>query len=192
MTKGNVRERLLEAGLDTLHRQSFNGTAVQDITQAAGVPKGSFYNHFESKEALGVAVVQRYMQRRGRHRAVLADQSLTPLDRILRYFSDLAEWAAENGYERGCLIGNFATELSGQSPAIRQELTSSIQEWVQVLAAVISEAQQTGQVSHELPPLETANLLIDAWQGAVMHSKVEQNGAPVRRFLSGTLKRLLL
>ena len=56
MARHNVREQLLSAGLETLQRRGFNATSVEDITKAAGVPKGSFYNHFESKEALLDAV----------------------------------------------------------------------------------------------------------------------------------------
>src|SRR5258708_4888280 len=58
----DVRERLLEAGVATFHRLGFNGCSVQDITEAAGVPKGSFYNHFESKEALGAAALEHFWQ----------------------------------------------------------------------------------------------------------------------------------
>jgi TetR/AcrR family transcriptional repressor of nem operon len=57
MAKPNLREEILTAGLATLHGRGFNATSVQDITEAAGVPKGSFYNHFASKEDLGAAVV---------------------------------------------------------------------------------------------------------------------------------------
>ena len=53
VVKPNVREQLLETGLQVLHERGFNATSVQDITEAAGVPKGSFYNHFESEEDLG-------------------------------------------------------------------------------------------------------------------------------------------
>ena len=56
----DVRERLLEAGVQTFSKSGFNGCSVQDITDAAGVPKGSFYNHFESKEALGAAALEHY------------------------------------------------------------------------------------------------------------------------------------
>lgn len=65
MAKPNVRERLLDAGVEAFHRRGFNGCGVQEITEAAGVPKGSFYNHFASKEALGAAVLDRYWQQRG-------------------------------------------------------------------------------------------------------------------------------
>ena len=64
MARPDVRERLLDAGVEIFHRCGFNGCGVQEITEAAGVPKGSFYNHFVSKEALGAAVLDRYWQQR--------------------------------------------------------------------------------------------------------------------------------
>src|SRR5215468_6021797 len=63
VVKANVREQLLDTGLQVLHERGFNATSVQDITEAAGVPKGSFYNHFESKEDLGAEVVSRYLEK---------------------------------------------------------------------------------------------------------------------------------
>ena len=56
----DVRDRLLEAGVRMFRQSGFNGCSVQDITDAAGVPKGSFYNHYDSKEALGAAAIDHY------------------------------------------------------------------------------------------------------------------------------------
>ena len=60
MPRASVREQLVNSALEVFHARGFNGSGVQDIVDAAGVPKGSFYNHFESKEALGVQVVHAY------------------------------------------------------------------------------------------------------------------------------------
>ena len=60
MPRLNTREEIVQAGLKCLVEKGFNAVGVQEITDAAGVPKGSFYNHFESKEALGVEIVERY------------------------------------------------------------------------------------------------------------------------------------
>ena len=88
MPKPNVREQLLEAGLRTLHTQGFNGCAVQDITQAAGVPKGSFYNHFASKEAFGAEVVDVYFDSGlSELRALLTNEKVPPLERLRSYFT---------------------------------------------------------------------------------------------------------
>ena len=88
MAKPNVRERLLDAGVETFHRRGFNGCGVQEITEAAGVPKGSFYNHFASKEALGAAVLDRYWQQRADTTLrILEDGDVRPTERLRRYFA---------------------------------------------------------------------------------------------------------
>jgi len=88
MARLNVREQLLSVGLDTLHRKGFNATSVQDITEAAGVPKGSFYNHFESKEALGAEAVVKYRETSETWKALraLRDTKAAPLTRLRKYF----------------------------------------------------------------------------------------------------------
>ena len=90
MPKPNVREQLMEAGLRTLHSQGFNGCAVQDITQAAGVPKGSFYNHFESKEALALAALEMFWVNGTARRALLADASIDPVALLRLDFKTLS------------------------------------------------------------------------------------------------------
>ena len=86
MARPNVREKIVDAGLKILIEKGFNGCGVQDITAAAGVPKGSFYNHFESKEALGAEVVERYGRDNPR-RAALADTSIPALRALAPYIS---------------------------------------------------------------------------------------------------------
>src|SRR5216683_4868591 len=124
MVKPNVRERLLDAGVETFHRRGFNGCGVQEITEAAGVPKGSFYNHFASKEALGAAVLDRYWQQRADTTLrVLEDGDVRPTERLRRYFAAMAGNMAKRGYTGGCLIGNLGAELSDQSDLVGARLT---------------------------------------------------------------------
>jgi len=60
MARPGKKAELVEAGLDLLHRRGFSATSVADIAEAAGVPKGSFYNHFKSKDDFGSAVLDLY------------------------------------------------------------------------------------------------------------------------------------
>src|ERR1700754_4254894 len=113
MSSQEVRERLLEAGVRIFGKSGFNGCSVQDITDAAGVPKGSFYNHFDSKEALGAAALRRYWTAEaGEHLAVLTDVNLTPLRRLRRYLEEGCDEIVAMGFTCGCLIGNMTAELS--------------------------------------------------------------------------------
>src|SRR5271168_1026162 len=118
MPRASVRQRIVDAALEVLIEKGFNGCGVQDITQAAGVPKGSFYNHFESKEALGAEVVERYGRNNPR-RALLADRAVPPLQRLCAHFERLNETYVGARFGRGCLLGNFSAELADQSQLIR-------------------------------------------------------------------------
>src|SRR5882672_2908322 len=121
MGRNSVRQEIIDAGLQVFARRGFKASSVQDITSAAGVPKGSFYNHFESKEELGVVIVDLYGE--GAHRrAALRDGSLPPLERLRRHFRGLADMFGEAKWERGCLLGNFSAEVSADSALIRERL----------------------------------------------------------------------
>ena len=191
MSKPNLRDDILAAGLEALHRKGFNATSVQDITEAAGVPKGSFYNHFSSKELLGAAVVELYALKAANRRAMLADMSVKPLARIRRYFETMAAAPKYPGAP-GCLLGNFGAELSNQSPAIRERVSVAYEDWTLALAQVIEEAQNAGELRDRIGAKATAAALIDAWEGAVLRAKVGQSRAPLEAFLEVTLPRILI
>src|SRR5882762_7763681 len=115
MARPNVRQKIVDAGLEVLIAKGFNGCGVQDITEAAGVPKGSFYNHFESKEALGAEVVERYGKASAARRATLNDRSIPPLERLRKHFEITVAQFVATEFKRGCMLGNFSAELSTQS-----------------------------------------------------------------------------
>jgi len=146
MPKPSLREQILSAGLDTLHQKGFNATSVQDIAEAAGAPKGSFYNHFESKEALAAEVVLKYEEQRKARRSILRDARLPPLRRLRKYFESVNKAVAQDEFTTGCLLGNFAAELSNQSPLIRDRVGRAFASWCDEVAQVIGEAQKAGAI----------------------------------------------
>jgi TetR/AcrR family transcriptional repressor of nem operon len=190
MPKPNVRDQIINASLAALYSKGFNATSVQDITDAAGVPKGSFYNHFASKEVLGAAVVKLYAER-AVVCGLLDDASLAPLARIEQDFRAKVQANVDNGFACGCLLGNFSTELSGQSAMIREQVELAYQEWADALAQTIAAAQQDGSVPDDWSATERANAIINAWQGAVARSKAAQGSGPLDLFLKTMMGKLL-
>jgi TetR/AcrR family transcriptional repressor of nem operon len=191
MPKPNVRDEILAAGVDTLHRQGFNATSVQDITDAAGVPKGSFYNHFESKEALGAEVVQRFMENRRARLAILRDGGMAPLTRLRKYFEGLNQVLAKSNYSYGCLLGNFGAELSDQSPLIRERLAKAFEEWSKLIANVIAESQAAGDMSKNFSPKTLAGFFLNGWEGALLRARVDKSRAPLDQFLEVSFTKVL-
>jgi TetR/AcrR family transcriptional repressor of nem operon len=183
MPKPNVRDKLLTAGLDTMHHLGFNGCSVQDIAQAADVPKGSFYNHFESKEAFGAEILDLYWQKMANTSLrILSDETLSPVERLKRHFNTLAEGLTDQNYERGCLLGNFGAELSDQSYLVRDRLSSLLAGWTRSIKCCVSHAQNAGEVRADLDAAILAAFLVNAWEGAVLRAKIDRDGLSLVQF----------
>jgi TetR/AcrR family transcriptional regulator, transcriptional repressor for nem operon len=191
MPRPSTREQIVQAGLKCLTTKGFNGVGVQDITDAAGVPKGSFYNHFESKEALGAEIVERYGADK-RRRELLTDKSIPPLERLRRHYERLTTLCVDARFERGCILGNFSAELSNQSEVIRESLRRLYERWTKDVEATIAEAQDQGAVSKALTAVELAGFLLDAYEGALLRARVERDGRAFERFMKFAFSKLLV
>jgi TetR/AcrR family transcriptional repressor of nem operon len=191
MSRPNTREQIVQAGLKCLRERGFNGVGVQDITTSAGVPKGSFYNHFESKEALGAEIVERYGADTVR-REILADPAVAPLQRLRRHFERLNGIFVDAKFERGCILGNFSAELANQSELIRESLRGLYARWTDDLEATIAEAQQQGAVGNTMKAEDLAAFLLDAYEGALLRARVERSRAPFDRFMSLAFTQILV
>src|SRR5277367_1077735 len=191
MVRPNVREKIIDAGLKVLIEKGFNGCGVQDITEAAGVPKGSFYNHFASKEALGAEIVERYGRDNPR-RAALGDTSVPALRRLRSHFERLNEAYTDARFGRGCLLGNFSAELADQSQLIRERLAALYLAWSTDIATVIGEAQANGSISTRTPAADLAAFLLDAYEGALLRARVEKSGRAFDRFMTIAFTQILV
>lgn len=187
-----VRARLIEQGQLVVSEAGFNGTGVQEIATAANVPKGSFYNYFDTKEAFASAMLQEYWGSiETRHGHLLTDTRVKPIKRIEKFFKLLAEDHAMTEFKLGCLIGNLSLELSNTSADVRSTLKGILATWESSIAACIKEAQQAGDLASNTPASQIASLIIESWEGAILRCKVEQSGKACDRFLNISLKRLL-
>jgi TetR/AcrR family transcriptional repressor of nem operon len=183
MPKPSHRETLLNEGLKVVLSQGYSGASVRDIVRAAGVPQGSFTNHFHSKEAFAQEVLDLYFAMvRNNVEKTLRNDALPPLRR-LRAWIDLQIAFLKNGDCRtGCLIGNFSIEASDQSELIRQRLTRIIKSITESLIYCLKAAVDAGEVSASTDVREMASFLYASLQGAILQSKVEQSIKPMERF----------
>src|SRR5258708_4349811 len=110
-----TRARILEAATQLIHERGYKNTGVQDILEESGVPRGSFYVYFPSKEALGLELLTLY---RARHRAELEATVFPPegsaTAQIAAFFEHSVLRQMEGGCKRGCLLGNLAAELTDE------------------------------------------------------------------------------
>ncbi|MDW3682889.1 TetR family transcriptional regulator C-terminal domain-containing protein [Cupriavidus sp. CV2] len=190
MGRPSVRPLIVDAGLRVFLRGGFTASSVQDITDEAGVPKGSFYNHFESKEALGAEIVDLYAEG-GERRAALKDRSRPPLERLRAHFTGLTEMYRAANFSKGCLLGNFSAEVSESSPEIRERLAVLFARWTREMEEAISEAQQRGEVPTQTSAADLAAFLLDAYEGAILRSRVEKSSRAFERFETLVFEKIL-
>jgi TetR/AcrR family transcriptional repressor of nem operon len=184
-----VREQIVDAAYEQFHKHGYNAAGVKLITDSAGVPKGSFYNHFESKEALALVVMDRYGE--SRHLDELADRSKAPLARLRAHFEALAEDIEEFGYERGCVYGNFSNEAADHIPAIREGLIAAFGHWTNAVADVIREAQADESVNPAQNPRTLALFLTNAWEGAIVGERAAKDGSSFSAFFTVAFNTIL-
>ena len=191
MPRPSAREEIVQAGLKCLVEKGFNAVGVQDITDAAGVPKGSFYNHFQSKEALGVEIVERYGANQTR-REILTDPSVPPLQRLRRHFDRISALFAESHFKRNCILGGFSAELANQSETIRESLRKLYGQWTKDIEATIAEAQTKGEIANNTKASDLAAFLLDSYEGALLRARVERSRKPFDRFMKFAFGQLLI
>ena len=182
MPRPSLREQIIDAAVETLHRQGFNGSSVQDIAEAAGAPKGSFYNHFESKEEIAVAALDRYWERGASAAAILEDKRLPPEQRIARHFAALNEAVSKGRFQKGCMIGNMSLEIAGQSPKARARLATLFGRWTAAIESCVKEAQAKGSMRRDVAARDAAEFLLNAWEGAVLRSKLHRSPGALAAF----------
>ncbi len=183
MPKPSHREKILTEGLRVVHERGFAGASVRDIVQAAGVPQGSFTNHFASKEAFGLEVIDLYLAA-GREvmRETLLNDALPPLQRLAAYIDTGKNRLNRDSMKNGCLFGNFTAEASDHSELIRLRLVEVFAEVQRSVAYCLKAAVKADEVAADLNCNEIAGFIVSSLQGANLLAKAHRSPAPVDRF----------
>lgn len=173
-------------------RSGYAGTGLTELLQAAGVPKGSFYNHFESKEAFGVELVQHYYAwHDGLLASLLAQTDRSPLERLRAYFEQLLQRAVDASPEaRGCLMGMLALEMAGSSEPLRATVSAAFRRWQARIAELLRQAQVAGELAPEQDPQPLAAMFVEGWEGALMRARASRDLDALRNSLELLFSRL--
>ena len=178
-----TKERLLEKGLAMLLERGYNDLGVQAILDRTGVPKGSFYHHFPSKEEMALEAVDLYLSLGHELLEVtLAADGRPPLHRIRGFFEQLRELYASQGY-LGCLLGALGQELSGTNEVFRKRIEECVASIAGRIAVCLEEAGQGGGLPAGVDPQHYADALVNAWEGAALRSRLLRSPAPLNAFL---------
>jgi TetR/AcrR family transcriptional regulator, transcriptional repressor for nem operon len=191
-TASSTRAHLIDVGLELMRKYGYGATGVQEILDEAGMPKGSFYHHFGSKEEFTAAVLERYVMLEGeRCRKFLENTRQAPLRRLRRYFENLIRAAGQSAPIRGCLIGSLSLEIAGTSPLLQRCLSSNFTRWQAAIAAVLQEAIEKGALPRSSKPEKLAGFMLNSWEGALLRSQADKSDAPLKDFVHYIFEQIL-
>ena len=182
MAKLSVREKIVAAAAERFHALGYNACGVQEIVDAAGIPKGSFYNYFKAKELLAREVLTNYWAGAGLD--ILADKSMAPVERLRRHFRHIASRYKKFGFENGCLVPKFMHEVSDSTPLLRADLRKQVARWTALIAEAVREGHADQTISSSIDPETIARFLVESWGGVTGAMKLAASRAPIDDFLS--------
>lgn len=178
-----TKQQLLETGLVMLLEHGYNDLGIQTILKEAGVPRGSFYHHFDSKEDFALQVVDLYMHRvHEALEACVGDESRPPLERVRGFFEMTKGQYRQDGY-LGCMLGGLGQELAGVNDVFRRKIDACFTEIAGTLAGCLEEACERRDLPPDVDCRAMADLLIDCWEGAALRSRLLRSPAPLEAML---------
>ena len=182
--KETARDKIIATGVDMVAISGFNATGKESILKPAGVPKGSFYHHFGSKENFGIEVINLFAERYAQKlHSFLDDQTVEPLERIRNYLEHSIEHLTQENFSKGCLIGNLGQELADQNERFRDRLAEVFGDWLALFANCLRQAQQAGSLNPQLDAQKLASFLLSGWEGAILRAKVMRSPEPLKQFV---------
>lgn len=194
MKRTNTRDRLIQVGKEIIAKHGFKAASLNEILTAAGVPKGSFYYYFASKEDFGLAIVDDFAREyRNRFERILGDSQYSPITRLRNYFELKITDMADCGCTDGCLIGNLAQELSAQNEIFRHRLDRVFAEWEQYFSRCLQAASEAGEITGDRYSYDSlAKFILSSWEGAILQAKVTKSVVPMKTFVDVLFTQVLV
>src|SRR5580700_192145 len=151
MSRISNRDKIVANGLQVMLERGYVGASVRDIVEAAGVPQGSFTNHFASKEAFSLEVLDLYFANsRIAIGETLRNDALPPLKRLRAFIDGNITTIKNHDAKNGCLVGNFAAEASDHSEVIRRRVSAIYGEVREAVTDCLKAAVKDGELPKSL------------------------------------------
>lgn len=190
--KTDTKQKLIQAGIAVMQEKSYHSVGIKEILDSVGVPKGSFYYYFKSKEDFGIAVIDEFArQHAATIQSFLENRSMSPLERLRASFLSCLAFYPEKECGDGCLVAKLSHEVMNHSPDMGAAIRNAFDMWQTLYARMIRDAQNAGEIDPSIDPDELAAFIQNSWEGALMMMQVHKNYAPVENNIQFIFDRLL-
>jgi TetR/AcrR family transcriptional regulator, transcriptional repressor for nem operon len=183
-TESPTRQKLLDAAQELMLTKGYTNTSVDEICEAAGLTKGSFFHYFDGKEHLGRVLAERfYSAKQQKFQSAPFRQEKDPLDRVFGFVDFFIAMSSSPMAAKGCLLGTFVQELSWTHPKIRLVCAACFDETAASLQQDLEEAKAKYVPQAKWSPQSVAEHLIAVVQGAIILAKARQDQTVVAQSL---------
>lgn len=178
------REDIIQAGTDLMFEHGYNATGIKDITDRIEIPKGSFYNHFSSKEEFGLEVMNAYITNGYQwHKKSLLDSNLSPKQRLISFYENMIDgYSNVNDFRLGCMMSNMSAEMADINEKFRKELDKGFDEQQSVIRKCLDEALEGGEIAQDMDTELYSASLLNGWHGALVRMKSTGDEKPLQDF----------
>ncbi len=182
------KHRLLDQGVTLLLEKGYHATGLKEILDTVQIPKGSFYNYFDSKEAFAAEAIKHYIEPFIiRLSGYLADPDTDGLGALRTYYMSLIADVELSGFKGGCLLGNLMGEIGDSCPLCQKALLDAVDRYSNLQQCALERGQRQGSVRIDRSAKSMADLMLNGWQGALLRMKVEQSIEPLKACCSNFL-----
>lgn len=170
------KEEILDIGYEVLRKNGYHNVGVNQILKEAGIPKGSFYNFFESKEDFANKVVQRYGESNAEWMQGFFDKSnLSPIESLKSFYKFMIDTNEKDQFQSGCIVNNMSIEVGRINDSMATKADEQFIGWLTILANVIGEGQRLKEITTKFTALEIAEYLHSGFYGTFSRMKVTRN-----------------
>lgn len=186
----DMRQHIIDVARAIITHKGYSAVGIAEVVQAAGIPKGSFYYYFRSKEEFAEALLEHYFSRYLGEVDLQLNGSGTARERLLRYFTFWKTTQGADLPESKCLVVKLGAEVCDQYDSMRQVLAKGTQDIVQKMAQCLREGQQDGSLPAVSDAGERAEELYQLWLGASLMAKIHDPDKAFDKALNATLRLL--
>ncbi|MGX1673277.1 TetR/AcrR family transcriptional regulator [Streptomyces sp. NPDC055400] len=187
VTKVETRQSLLDTARRIVAVKGYAAVGINEILAEAGVPKGSFYHYFGSKDAFGEAMLKSYFDEYlTTMDGIVADKGKRSAEHLMRYWQNFYDTQVVDDCQGGCLVVKLGAEIADLSEAMRAATKVGTTAIVDRLEQMITNGIADGSVSVDDNPRTTAEALYSLWLGASVMAKIHRSPDHLDRAMTVT------
>ena len=177
----NTKEHLLTTGYKLIAQKGFTAVGIKQILDTAGVPKGSFYHYFASKEAFGEAIISHYFTQYKQRLDIIGSQNVSAQQKLYDYFQNWYDTQQNNCDHEKCLVVKLSAEVADISEPMRKVLQAGYLQTITWLATQVKAGWEDNSVPRpdNIAAESMAKRWYFAWLGASLVAKISQTDTPL-------------